>query len=141
MSPSTSSFTQSAPGIAHLREDFAAQAGHADGVVGREAAGRVGQDRVPPGVDEIQQVLALGVDQPLAADRHGDALGARDVQRLAHRLVAGVLARADDQPAGERVRADPQFVRRSADSGAAVELPPTGERAALSDMPILRPPA
>ena len=35
---------------------------------------------------------------------------ARDVQGLAHQLVAGVLAGADDQPAGKGVRADPQGI-------------------------------
>ncbi len=100
--------------VVQLREDFAAQPGHPDGVLRREAAGRVRQDRVAAGVDEVQQVLALGVDQPLAADRHGDALRARDVQRLGHALVGGVLAGADDQPAGKRVGADPQFIRHDA---------------------------
>ena len=55
--------------------------------------------------------LPCGVDQPLAADGHGDALAARDVQRLAHLLVAGVLAGADDQPAGKRVGTDAQYGR------------------------------
>ena len=32
--------------IVHLREDFASQPGHAHGVGGREATGRVGQDRI-----------------------------------------------------------------------------------------------
>ena len=36
-------------GAAQVAEDFAAQPGHADGVVGREAAGRVGQERVAAG--------------------------------------------------------------------------------------------
>jgi len=37
---------------------------------------RVGQNRVPLSVNKIEQILAIGVDQPLAADRHRDALRA-----------------------------------------------------------------
>ena len=76
MSASTSSLTQSAPGLLQALEQLAAQPGGAQGVLGREAAGRVGQDRVPPGSRIVEQVPALAVEEPLAADRDGDHLGA-----------------------------------------------------------------
>ena len=93
-------------GVLQAQQDLAAQAGHADRVVGRETAGRVRQQGVAAGVDEVEQVVALGVDQPLAAHGHRDALGAGHLQRLAHLRVVGVLAGADDQPAAKAVSAD-----------------------------------
>ena len=93
-------------GVFQAEQNLAAQPGDADRVVGVEAAGRVRQQRVAAGVDEVEQVVAGGVDQPLAAHGDGDALGAAALERLAHQLVVGVLAGADDQPAGEAVRAD-----------------------------------
>ena len=93
-------------GVVELLEDLASQAGHPDRVVGREAPGGVGQDRVPIGVDEAQQRPALRIDEPLAADGDGDHLGAGRVERLGHDLVALVLAGADDQPAVDRDRAE-----------------------------------
>ena len=51
----------------------------ADGVVGREAAGRVREDRVATHVEHVEQALALRVDQPLAADGHGHDAAAAGV--------------------------------------------------------------
>jgi len=96
--------------IAHLGEDLPSQPGNANRVFRGVAPRRVGQDRVPRGVDIIQQVLARGVDQPLPADRHRNALRRRDRQALLHHLVAGVLSGADDQAAGKGVGTDPQRV-------------------------------
>ena len=95
-------------GISKPEQQLAAQSSHAHGVVGREAAGRVGQQRVAIAVDRVEQIAALAVEQPLAADRHGNAIGARERERLGHQFVAGVFAGADDQAAVERVAADPQ---------------------------------
>ena len=108
LSASTSSFTQSAPGFSRPSRISRPKPGDADRIVGGEAAGRVGQQRVAAGVDEIEQVVAGRVDQPLAADGDGDALGAAALERFAHQLVVGVLAGADDQPAGEAMRAELQ---------------------------------
>ena len=47
-----------------------------------------------------RMLLPCGVDQPLAPHGHGDAVGAGELQRLGHQVVVGVLAGADDQPAG-----------------------------------------
>ena len=63
-------------GIFEAEQKFAAQPGDADGIVGIEAAGGVGKQRVAAGIDEVEQVVAGGVDQPLAADGDRDALGA-----------------------------------------------------------------
>ena len=95
-------------GIFEAEQNLAAQPGDADRIVGVEAAGRVGQQRVAAGVDEVEQVVAGRVDEPLAAHGDGDALGAAALERLAHQLVVGVLAGADDQAAGEAVRAELQ---------------------------------
>ena len=58
-------------------------------------------------------LLPGGVDQPLAAHGHGDAVGAASASSdFAHQLVAGVLAGADDQPAGERVAAESKRIGR-----------------------------
>ena len=97
-------------GVFQAQQNLASQPGHADGVFSRKAAGRVGQQRVAAGVEIVEQVLPLGVDQPLAAHRHGDAVGARQNERLGHQLVVGVFSGADDQPAGERMRADLELV-------------------------------
>ena len=106
MSARTSSLTQSAPGLPRPCEQLAAQPGGAEGVLGVEAAGGVGQDRVPPRVEVVEQVAALAVEQPLAADGDRDDLGAAGVEAVAHQLEGRVLARADEQAAPERVRAD-----------------------------------
>ena len=87
------------PGVFELQEDFAAQSGDTDGIVGREAAGRIRQNRVAAGVDEIEEIFSLGVDQSLTAHGHGDALGPGGVECLGHALVGGVFAGANDQPA------------------------------------------
>ena len=58
------------------------------------------------------RLLPAASIEPLAADGDGDALGAAAGERLAHRLVVGVLAGADDQPAGKGVGADLQNVGR-----------------------------
>ena len=111
LSASTSSLTQSAPGFSRPSRISRPEPGDADRIVGVEAAGRVGQQRVAAGVDEVEQVVAGGVDQPLAAHGDRDALGAAALQRFAHELVIGVLAGADDQAAGEAVGAELQNFR------------------------------
>ena len=57
-------------------------------------------------VEVIEQVPALAVEQPLAADGHRDDLGAAGVEAVAHQLERRVLARPDEEPAADRVRAD-----------------------------------
>ena len=69
-------------GVLQAEQKLAAQPGDADRIVGGEAAGRVGQQRVAAGVDEVEQVVAGRVDQPLAADGDRDALGAAADERL-----------------------------------------------------------
>ena len=71
-----------------------------------EAAGRVGQDRVALQVEIIEDVAALFVDQPFAADGHRRHLAAAGGKAVAHQLVAGVLAGAGDEPAAEAKLAD-----------------------------------
>ena len=94
-------------------EQLPAEPGHADRVGGREATGRVGQDRVPFRVDEVEDVASLSVQQSLLAHRDGDHVGARGDQGFTHLLEAGVLARAHEQAAREAVRADDQrFIER-----------------------------
>ena len=93
-------------GVVQLVQQFPAQAGDAHRVLRGEAACGVGQDRIPVGVDEVQERLAFLVDEAFAADGDGDNLGPRSVQAGLHRGVIGVLAGADDQaglpgPAGE----------------------------------------
>ena len=84
-----------------MREQLAGQAGVADGVLGAEAAGRVGQDGVALEVEVIENVAAFLVDQPFAADGHGGHLAAAGGQAVAHQVVAGVLAGAGDEPAAK----------------------------------------
>jgi hypothetical protein len=84
-------------GIVELFEDLAAEARHAHRILGGEAARGVGQHGVAIGVDEIQQRAAVGIEQAFTPDRHGNHLGARDVQGLLHTFVGVVLAGADDQ--------------------------------------------
>ena len=47
-------------GIVEAGEQLAAEAGDADGVLGGEAAGGVGQDGVAPRVEEVEDVAAGG---------------------------------------------------------------------------------
>jgi hypothetical protein len=54
-----------------------------------------------PSVDEVQQALALLVDEPLAPDRDRDDLAPRGVEGLLHQVVGRVLARADEQAGRE----------------------------------------
>ena len=92
--------------VVELLENLSPQPGHPHRIRGAETPGRVGQDRVPIGVDEIQQRPATLVQQPLPADRDRHHFGSRSVQRFGHDLVGLVLSRADDQPAGDRDRAE-----------------------------------
>ena len=74
MSARTSSLTQSAPGLPRPREQLPAEPGGPQGLVGGEAAGGVGQDRVPGRVEVIEQVPPLAVEKALAADGDGHDL-------------------------------------------------------------------
>jgi len=93
-------------GVAQALQQLAAQAGGADGVVGAEATGRVGQQDVALGVQEVQDVPPALVQQALAADGDGDDLAAALGQGVAHQFKCGVLAGAHEQPAGELERPD-----------------------------------
>ena len=59
LSPRTSSFTQSAPGFSRPCRISRPRPRNADRVVGREAAGRVGQDRVPRQIEKIEDAASL----------------------------------------------------------------------------------
>ena len=50
-------------GIAEIPQQFTAEPGHPHGIVGRIAAGRVGQQRVAPRVEVVEDVFAGRVTQ------------------------------------------------------------------------------
>jgi hypothetical protein len=74
--------------------------------VGTETTRCVGQNGIAFGVDVIEQVSSLFVEEPLAPHRHGNALRPRQVKCLLHDIVGIVLARADEKATGECVRTD-----------------------------------
>ena len=88
-------------------EDFPTHPGGAEGVVGVEAAGGVGEDGVAVGIDEVEQLATGFVLQPLPADGHGDNLSAAGGEAVAHQLQTGVFPGADEQPAPQFEGADP----------------------------------
>src|SRR5260221_231587 len=85
----------------------AAAAAGADGLVGRVAAGRVGQERVAAAVDRVEHV-GLARRQVDAAERDRDDLGARAQDGLAAELDRRVLARAHEEARLEALAADHQ---------------------------------
>ena len=104
-------------GIFQAQQDFAAHPGDAHRVGGVVAAGRVGQQRVAVEIEVVEDVFALAVVEALAADGDGDAIGAREGERFAHRVVGVVLAGADDEPARERVAAEAKEVGGGGEGG------------------------
>ena len=86
-------------GIFETLEDLATEPGDPHGGLGRKAPGGVGEDGVAGEIDEVEDVAAVGVDQPFATHRHGDHLGPARLQALLHQLVGRVFAGADDQAA------------------------------------------
>ena len=100
-------------GVVQPFEQLAAEPGGPQRVLGGEAARGVGQDRVPPRVEEVEQVPPLAIEQPLAADGDRDDLGAAGVEAVAHQLERGVLARPHQQPALDRVGADRERLDRA----------------------------
>ena len=95
-------------GVVEPFEDFATEPGDADGVFGGEAAGGIGQDGVVREVDEVEDISAIGVDEPFASDRHRDHLRTTRLQALLHQLVRVVLAGADGESSLEFVCAEDQ---------------------------------
>ena len=69
-----------------LFEEVAAKPGNSDGVFRGETAGGVGQDGEAFGIDEVQQVSVLGVDEPVSSDGNGDDLGLSGVEALPHQF-------------------------------------------------------
>ena len=90
--------------VVQAREEFAAETGGPEGVLGGEAAGGVGQDRIAVEVEKVDQAPPLLVGQAFAADGDGDDLGAAGRQAVAHQLQGRVLAGADQEATGESVR-------------------------------------
>ena len=88
--------------LRELLEQFAAEAGDANGVLGAEAAGGVRQDREPIEIEILKQRSSLRIHESFASnrDRHraASALG----QRPPHGGGVGVLAGAGDQSASQR---------------------------------------
>ena len=117
------------------QQDLAAEPCDAHGVVGRKTPGRVRQQRVAAAVDVIEDVLPTRVDEPLAAHGHGNAVGSRAGQRVGHQFVAGILAGADDQPAGQRMGSHLQSIAQLQFRSQTFTLPPRASR-----LPGGRPP-
>src|SRR5207249_3197854 len=88
----------------------AAEAGDADGIVGGEAAGGVGEDGVARGIDEVEERLALVVEEALAPDGDGDDTCAAGIKGCLHGGEVAVLAGAEDQAAAEMAGADSESV-------------------------------
>jgi hypothetical protein len=93
-------------GVAQLFQQFAAQACDADGIVRTEAAGGVGQDGVPVGLERIEQRAAARIDQALTPHGDGDGAAAARLEGSVHRGVVRVLAGAGHEPTAERERTD-----------------------------------
>src|SRR5205085_5031987 len=80
----------------------------ADGLISGVTAGGVRQQREALGVDEVEDGITLA-RQAHAPHGNGDDLRAGFLVRLAHDVVARVLAGADDQPRGEVLAAQHQI--------------------------------
>lgn len=85
---------------------LAGQAGGADGLVGGVAAGGVGQQQVPLGIDEVQQRALAPLAQIHPAQGHGDHLGARGLQGGGHGRKVRIFARAQEQARAEGAAGD-----------------------------------
>ena len=109
------------PAIAQPFQQLAAQPGGPQRILGRETAGRVGQDRVLSRIEVIEQVPPLLVKKPLAPHRDRDHFGAAGFEAIAHQLERAVLAGADKEPAAKRVRADLERLKRLCRRGAAAD--------------------
>ena len=121
-SASTSSLTQSAPGCPAL-EQLAAQPAVRKASSAEKQPAVLGRIVYCPRIEVVQQVAPLAVEQPLAP--HGDRhhLGTAGLQAVAHQLQRRILARPDEQPAPDRVRADREgFERLARDRPAADQV-------------------
>ena len=133
-------------GIAQALQQLAAQPGGPQGLLGREAAGGIGQDRVPLRIEIIKQVPSLAVEQPLPADRDGDHLGTTGRQAVAHQLQRRVLSGADEEPAVDVVRSrseaagprPPRTIRTAADERDDLQRVARRKRGSLRAGPAKR---
>jgi hypothetical protein len=73
-----------------------------DCVLRAEATGGVRQDRQFFQVEEIEDALALLVEQAFAADGHRGHLTTARGETVTHEFVAGVFSGARDEPGPER---------------------------------------
>jgi hypothetical protein len=96
--------------VALFFEEVAAEHGDSNGIIGGEAARGVGEDDVLVEIDEAQERAALLIDQAFAADGDGDDLAVAGGQRIAHDVVGGIFAGADEEAAVEGEGADAQVL-------------------------------
>ena len=100
----------------------------ANGVLGAETSGRVGQDGVALEVQEVEDIAAFLINQALAADSDGGHFAAAGRQTSAHLVITRILAGAGDEPATKCERADSQrfigrcFLNRSASAHQGNDL-------------------
>jgi hypothetical protein len=77
---------------------LARQPGGAHRLVGRVAAGGVGQQQVALLVDLIEQIVLAALVEVHPPQRHGHHLGAGDLERAQHGRRVAVLPSPQDQP-------------------------------------------
>ncbi len=92
--------------IAEIGQQFAGQTSVTHGVLGTEAAGCVRENGVSFQIEIIENVAALFIHEPFAADGHRRHLATAGGQAIAHRVVAGVLAGTGDESAAKSELAD-----------------------------------
>ena len=100
--------TQCFPGVFDAVENLATEACDANRVLRREAARGVWKDGVAREIEVIEERTALRVDQAFASNRDGDDIATACVKRVLHRVVVGILSRADHEATLEDEVADPK---------------------------------
>ena len=103
----------------------------ADRVLRTEAPGGVRQDRQFLQVEEVEQALAVLVEQPFASDGHGGHFAPARRHALPHERVTGVLPGPGEQPRPKREPADRQRL-------VQLRLPPAHEGHNLDHVPVLQ---
>src|SRR5207253_739310 len=107
-------------GVVEIGEELTGEPGVTDGVLGAKAASRVRQDRIALKVEKVENIAAFLVEEAFATDGDGGHVTTAGHEAITHEVIAGVLARARDEPAVKRKLADDErLVRRRFRNGRA----------------------
>jgi hypothetical protein len=87
-------------------EGLAGEVGGEDGVAGRVAAGRVGQEESSSSAEGAEEGGLVGFGRIDAAHRHGDDLGTRGLDGAHERVEAPIPARSHEEARGEAAPCD-----------------------------------